>query len=154
MIKIEVLEEIKNVVASLNKIDDYKEVLVEEQSKYDLMLSDLYHFIELNKFDSKSSYRIVKELKQVLSERRKVKVNLSVLRSFDMQRQKIINKDNRNIMMSTVSKCNKELLNDNGYNIYSKEELDNIIIQTNFKIKNFYLDGGDNNKWLIYVLEK
>ncbi len=127
MIKIEVLEEIKNVVASLNKIDDYKEVLVEEQSKYDLMLSDLYHFIELNKFDSKSSYRIVKELKQVLSERRKVKVNLSVLRSFDMQRQKIINKDNRNIMMSTVSKCNKELLNDNGYNIYSKEELDNII---------------------------
>lgn len=111
MIKIEVLEEIKNVVASLNKIDDYKEVLVEEQSKYDLMLSDLYHFIELNKFDSKSSYRIVKELKQVLSERRKVKVNLSVLRSFDMQRQKIINKDNRNIMMSTVSKCNKELLN-------------------------------------------
>lgn len=37
---------------------------------------------------------------------------------------------------------------------FSQEELDNIIIQTNFKIKNFYLDGGDNNKWLIYVLEK
>lgn len=41
------------------------------------------------------------------------------------------------------------------YNYFYKEELDNIIKKTNFKIKYFYKDGGENgNKWLIYVLKK
>lgn len=41
------------------------------------------------------------------------------------------------------------------YNYFSKEDLDNIIKQTKFKITKFYKEGGDNNnKWLIYVLKK
>lgn len=41
------------------------------------------------------------------------------------------------------------------YNYFSKEDLDNIIKQTKFKIIKFYKEGGDNNnKWLIYVLKK
>lgn len=41
------------------------------------------------------------------------------------------------------------------YNYFYKEELDDIINKTKFKIKHFYKDGGDNgNKWLIYILKK
>ncbi len=41
------------------------------------------------------------------------------------------------------------------YDYFSKNDLDDIIRKTNFKIENFYKDGGDhNNKWLIYVLKK
>ena len=41
------------------------------------------------------------------------------------------------------------------YNYFKKEELDNLIKQTNFKIENFHTEGGDNNnKWLVYVLKK
>lgn len=122
-----VLEEVRNVVASLNKIENYSEILNNELSKYDLMMSDLYHCIELNKFDSKSSYRMLKEIKRVLLERREVKLNLAVADSFNMQKQKLLNRDNRNIMMSTVSKCYKEQVKEDRYNIYTKEELDDLI---------------------------
>lgn len=41
------------------------------------------------------------------------------------------------------------------YHYFSQEDLDNMIQTTNFKIKDFYKDGGNNNnKWLIYVLRK
>lgn len=41
------------------------------------------------------------------------------------------------------------------YNYYLKEDLDNIISKTNFKIKDFHTEGGESgNKWLVYVLEK
>ena len=44
---------------------------------------------------------------------------------------------------------------DRYYNYFRQKELDNIIKQTKFQIKEFYKDGGeDNNKWLIYVLKK
>ena len=41
------------------------------------------------------------------------------------------------------------------YNYFRKEDLDDIIKQTKFKIEDFHTEGGDNNnKWLIYVLKK
>lgn len=41
------------------------------------------------------------------------------------------------------------------YNYFRKEDLDNIIKQTKFHIKDFHTEGGNNsNKWLVYVLEK
>ncbi len=41
------------------------------------------------------------------------------------------------------------------YSYFRQEDLDNIINKTNFKIKSFYKEGGENNnKWLVYVLEK
>lgn len=41
------------------------------------------------------------------------------------------------------------------YNYFRQEELDNMIQQTKFQIKDFRKEGGDNNnKWLVYVLKK
>lgn len=41
------------------------------------------------------------------------------------------------------------------YKYYKKEEVDSLISKTDFKIKSFHMEGGDNkNKWLVYVLEK
>lgn len=41
------------------------------------------------------------------------------------------------------------------YNYFKQSELDDIIHQTNFTIKEFRKEGGEqNNKWLIYVLKK
>lgn len=41
------------------------------------------------------------------------------------------------------------------YNYFSQEELEKIIKQTKFEIKDFHKEGGDNNnKWLVYVLKK
>lgn len=41
------------------------------------------------------------------------------------------------------------------YKYFLKEEVDSLISKTDFKIKSFHMEGGDNkNKWLVYVLEK
>lgn len=41
------------------------------------------------------------------------------------------------------------------YNYFLKEDLDNMIGQTEFHIQDFHTEGGkNNNKWLVYVLKK
>ena len=41
------------------------------------------------------------------------------------------------------------------YHYFSQEDLDDIIAQTNFHIKDFHKEGGENhNKWLVYTLQK
>ena len=41
------------------------------------------------------------------------------------------------------------------YNYYDKEDLDEMIAQTNYEIVDFHKEGGEaNNKWLVYVLKK
>ena len=41
------------------------------------------------------------------------------------------------------------------YKYFDKDELDNIISKTNFKIYDYHTEGGENNhKWLVYVLQK
>lgn len=41
------------------------------------------------------------------------------------------------------------------YNYFYQNVLENIINKTNFKIKDFHKEGGENNnKWLVYVLQK
>lgn len=41
------------------------------------------------------------------------------------------------------------------YNYFRKDDLDDLISKTNFKIDKFLYEGGSsNNKWLVYVLKK
>lgn len=41
------------------------------------------------------------------------------------------------------------------YNYYTEKQINEIIKNTNFNISNFDKEGGDeNNKWLVYVLQK
>ena len=41
------------------------------------------------------------------------------------------------------------------YNYFRKDELDDLISKTNFKIDKFFYEGGDSSKkWLVYVLKK
>ncbi len=41
------------------------------------------------------------------------------------------------------------------YHYFTKEELDNLISETAFKVQDFHTEGGkENNKWLVYTLKK
>lgn len=41
------------------------------------------------------------------------------------------------------------------YNYFLKEDLDDMIAQTDFKVQDFHTEGGkEKNKWLVYVLKK
>lgn len=118
----DVLKTIDETIALLNSLDNYKDSLNESLSLKDQSLSDLYHYIEFNKLDSKGSYRMIKELKSVLTDRRKIKDDMSILHSFEEQKDRLIKKENRQLISSSIHKQDRMLKKYN-YNIYSEEEL-------------------------------
>ena len=69
-----------------------------------------------------------------------------------------------NIMNRETKACDEEWVDfpneyhmdaERYYKYFLKEEVDSLISKTDFKIKSFHKEGGDNkNKWLVYVLEK
>lgn len=69
-----------------------------------------------------------------------------------------------NIMNRETKACDEEWIDfpneyhmdaERYYKYFLKEEVDSLISKTDFKIKSFHMEGGDNkNKWLVYVLEK
>lgn len=69
-----VVEEIKEIIAKLDKIDDYNNSLGDKLSVVDSKTQDLLHYIENNKINVLWCYRMLKEIKSLRQERRKIKM--------------------------------------------------------------------------------
>ncbi len=104
-----VIDEVNKVCQILNSLDEYDESLSKEWSNNDLAISDLYHYVENNVMNSKSSYRFCKELKAVLKKRRTVKNDMNLLNVYKNNINKLIQKDNRQMLLSEVNQRNKKL---------------------------------------------
>lgn len=119
----EVIEKIREAIILLNNIDEYNETLPSLMSSNDLAISDLYHYIENNTMNSKSSYRIVKELKEKLKERRRLKSEQDIIRVFNNHKQKLIEINNRKMILVDLGKEQKKLQSPYKNRIYTEEEL-------------------------------
>lgn len=119
----EVIEKIREAIVLLNNIDEYNETLPSLMSSNDLAISDLYHYIENNTMNSKSSYRIVKELKEKLKERRRLKSEQDIIRVFNNNKQKLIEINNRKMILIDLNKEKKKLQTPYKNRIYEEEEL-------------------------------
>lgn len=122
-----VIEEITNAVSILNKVDNYKDNLVNQLSEQDKKLSDLYHLIENTKPTTGQCYRIVKELKKQLELRRKVKNDMNVLSIYDKNINKLLNTNNRNMLLAELHKAEKRLNMEYRNRIYTDEEINEIL---------------------------
>lgn len=122
-----VIEDITNAVSILNKVDNYKDNLVDKLSEQDKKMSDLYHLIENTKPTTGQCYRIVKELKKQLEIRRKVKRDMSILSVYDKNINKLLNESNRNMLLAEVHKVEKRLDTVYQNRIYTDEELIEIV---------------------------
>lgn len=105
----DVLENIKQVVTILSNIEEYQETLSSELSKYDCMTSDLLHYIEDEKLDAIKMCKIVKEIKKIRIDRRKIKRDMELTRVFENNKAKLSNKDNMQFLMSEIIKTNKKM---------------------------------------------
>lgn len=121
----DILNKIKQVVKILDEIEDYYNSLPDRQSELDKKISDLYHYIETQKMTSKSSYRMIKELKSVLDERRILKQEHSILNVFDNNKARLNLKTNRAMLLADVNKENKLQNSTYKYRVYTEEELKN-----------------------------
>lgn len=116
--------EIIDIVRKLDRLDKSIDNLPKELSKQDLKLDDLYHILEFNKLDSSQCWHLMKEMKQVLQDRRDIKNKMALSKVFKDNRDKLLYKDSRGFLLSEVGKKNKIILNQKyNYNHYTQSNL-------------------------------
>lgn len=118
----EIITKIKEVVEILDELDEYFEELPTQQSEIDRKISDIYHYIENSTMNSKNSYRVVKELKQILLLRRQFKQEQSILQTFQNEKERLKLATNRKMLLASVHKAEKDLDTNYKFRIYDEEE--------------------------------
>ena len=114
---------VKEVVESLDELDKYIDNLPDICSKNDQSISDLYHYIENNKLDSKASYRMIKELKSRLIDRRKIKQEQELAHTLRTYQQRIVGSESRKLLLGEIGKTEKKLNTQYRYRVYNEDEL-------------------------------
>ncbi|MBO7614756.1 MAG: hypothetical protein J6T15_03575, partial [Bacilli bacterium] len=86
----DILEEITNATKILDVIENYNDGLCDALSNQDQKISDLLHFIENNNINAAQSCHLIKEIKKVRMERRKVKNDMELARVYKDNINKLI----------------------------------------------------------------
>ena len=124
---IDIVEELKSITESLDKIDSYFKSRSELESNVDMKLSDLYHYIEFNNLKTNECYRMIREIKKQREVRRMLKNDYELLRTYKDNHARLNNESNRKIFMSELYKKRKELGKKYKNRVYTDEELKNIL---------------------------
>ena len=123
-----ILDKVIEVSKILDEVDEFDNNISRKMSEYDYRLSDLYHYIENNNMNSKKSYRICKELKRVLKDRREFKNNVELINEYKQSKLKLTSGiENRKMLLSAIGKRSKQLNQPYKNRIYEDEELVKII---------------------------
>jgi len=123
----ELIEEITNAIKILDEVESYTESLCEALSNADQRTSDLLHYIENNNINAAQSCHLIKEIKKVRLERRKIKNDMEIARAFKDNVNKLVNTDNRKMILAKLHKTSKQLESEYQNRIYSDEELTEIL---------------------------
>jgi hypothetical protein len=123
---LDIVEEITEIIDGLNRIDNYIDSLKNKLSNIDLKQQEMLHYIESNKINILWCYKYVRELKRIRIERRKIKNDTIILNRYVEQKDKLINKENRQFLLSDLYKRKKKL-DDKFSKPYISEEIDNIL---------------------------
>lgn len=124
----EVIKELQSIIGKLDKIDEYYSTLGDEFSKVDLKIQDLLHYIEFNTIQVKWCYRMVKELKMLREERRRIKNDMDILARYVEMKNRLLSTENRKMFLSEIHKREKQLDGRVYMNReYTEEEMNRIV---------------------------
>ena len=123
----DVIQEITDIVDKLNKIDEYDSTLVDELSKLDQKQQDLLHYIEFNKVNILWCYLMIKEIKAVREQRRKVKNDIDLCGEFSKHKNKLISKENRQFLIAELHKKIKNNSVPYKNRQYTEEEMQKVL---------------------------
>lgn len=123
---------VKDKVIELNKIldelDDYYEQLPILLSATDNKRNDLMHIIELKPLNAYQRCRVVKAMKEVEIERRRIKDDMDLMRVYREQQNKLLSKDYRPFILSDIGKAEKQQKSRQySYKGYTDEEIKELI---------------------------
>lgn len=123
-----VIEKIKDVVSILNEIDEYSNGLANKLSLCDNKICDLMHLIEFNNLSTKQRYRVIGELHKIRVERRNIKNDMSTLRIYNNNSNKLLEANNRQFLLSEIHKTLKYQQEAQYTNrVYTDEEIKELI---------------------------
>ena len=122
-----IVYELDNSIQILNKVDVYIDTLAEELSNYDKRTTDLLHYIENNNLNAPQSCKVIKEIKKIRLERRKIKKDMELSKVYKDNINKLVNKDSRNMLTAKLHKTEKQLETEYQNRIYTQEDINNIL---------------------------
>lgn len=123
-----ILEKIKQIVKLLHENEESIEILKNKLSDSDRKIDYWLHYIELENVPVTQSYKIIKEIKRLRQERRACKNELSLMKVFKDNEQKLCNDQNRDILLNVVCKTNRKQEEANySYDAYNQEEINQIL---------------------------
>ena len=123
-----VIENIKKAISLLEENENYYQELFELQSQTDKKIDYWLHYIELEKVPVTQSYKIIKEIKRLRNLRRQYKNEMSLMRVFKDNEQKLCNISNRKILLNQICRTdNKQQNAKYSYDAYTSEEIEKIL---------------------------
>lgn len=117
------IEELKIIIDKLNEIDNYTQTLGDQLSIEDKKTCDLLHYVENNKLSAFECYRLFKEMKDVRIKRRKIKNDMELAKTFDINKSKLLLKENRIFLINELYKRDKQLKTKYVNRYYQEEDL-------------------------------
>jgi len=127
----EVLEKLKQSVALLKDIDDYRDQLLGDNgliSTCDKKIDYWLHYIELNDLKVTEAYKILKEIKKQRMLRRQYKDDAELIKMYKDNEAKMQNSASRDILLMNVCKTDSKHKNAKySYDAYTEEELNEIL---------------------------
>lgn len=123
-----VITQINDIVDKLNELDVYDSGLEQKLKIVDGQTQDILHYIEHNKINMLTCYNLIKKIKTIRVERRKIKEDIEILKRYNELKQKLIsNVDNRKIVLAEIYKKEKQLKTDYKNRQFSEEDIQNIL---------------------------
>ncbi len=119
----DIIEELKLITNKLDELDNYTQTLGDKLSIEDKKTSDLLHHIENNKLSAFECYRLIKEMKNIRTNRRKIKNDIELAKAFDINKNKLILKENRIFLINELHKRDKQLKTRYVNRYYQEEDL-------------------------------
>lgn len=119
----EIIDKVKEVSELMNELQSYTNNLNSNLQVVDFKINDLLHLIESEKLDTKACYRIIKELKNVRIERRKIKNDMELSKTLNLNLNKLLGIENRQFLLAELNKTNNHLNAKYKNRVYTEEEI-------------------------------
>jgi hypothetical protein len=123
----DVMAKINEAIKLLNSIDEYGSTLVSKLSDLDSKEQDILHYIENNKISVLWCYNVIRKLKDIRIERRKVKNDMELMSKYNDLKNRLSSKDNREFILSQLHVKEKQLNTTYKNRKYSEDDIRNIL---------------------------
>ena len=124
----DIMAKAKEAIDILDQIDAYGHTLMPKLSELDCKEQDILHYIEDNRVNMLYCYNIVKKIKDIRVERRKVKNDIELMEKWHTLKSRLSsNENNRQFIIAELHKKEKALQTTYKNRQYSEEDIRNIL---------------------------